>query len=88
MHRARGGMVVVGVFAVVGAASGAIAVESACEDCHAKATPWLVKDFNRGIMAETMGCADCHGEGHTGADDFDKAELPTIATCQACHEEL
>jgi hypothetical protein len=38
-------------------------------------------------MAETMGCADCHGEGHTGMDDAEKAELPTIATCQPCHEE-
>ncbi len=41
------------------------AVESECETCHAKLTPMIVKDFNRGVMSETMGCADCHGEGHT-----------------------
>ena len=63
------------------------AVESECESCHAKLTPMIVKDFNRGVMSETMGCADCHGEGHSGMDDADNAELPTIATCQACHEE-
>ncbi len=47
----------------------------------------IVKDFNRGVMSETMTCADCHGEDHTGPSNADKAELPTIATCQACHEE-
>ncbi len=63
------------------------AVSSDCEDCHAKLTPLLVKDFNRGVMAETMTCADCHGDAHTTADDADKATLPTIETCQACHED-
>ena len=87
MRRSGGWMVFLGVLIIVGAASGAAAVQSACEDCHAKVTPWLVKDFNRGVMAESMGCADCHGEGHTGMDDADNAELPTIATCQPCHED-
>jgi hypothetical protein len=63
------------------------AVESECEDCHATLHPMLVKDFNRGTMAKTMSCADCHGEKHTTADDAELAELPTIATCQACHED-
>jgi hypothetical protein len=63
------------------------AVSSPCEDCHAKINPLLVKDFNRGTMAETMTCAECHGENHTSDDDVAEAELPTIATCQACHEE-
>ena len=72
------------LLAGIGTAS---AVESECETCHAKLTPMLVTDFNRGVMSETMGCADCHGEGHSGMDDAANAELPTIATCQACHEE-
>jgi hydroxylamine dehydrogenase len=72
------------LLAGIGTAS---AVESECENCHAKLTPMLVTDFNRGVMSETMGCADCHGEGHSGMDDAANAELPTIATCQACHEE-
>ncbi len=65
----------------------ALAIESECEDCHAKLQPLLVKDFNRGKMAETMSCADCHGTAHTGAEDVALAQLPTIATCQECHDE-
>ena len=37
------------------------AVNSQCEECHKKLSPELVKDFNRGKMAESMTCADCHG---------------------------
>ncbi len=72
---------------IVGSALPVLAVSSDCEDCHATITPLMVKDFNRGVMSKTMTCADCHGEEHTSADDVDKAKLPTIATCQACHEE-
>ena len=63
------------------------AVTSKCEECHAKLTPGIVKDFNRGVMAETLTCTSCHGEGHMSADDVAKAKLPTIATCQECHED-
>ncbi len=64
-----------------------LATPSKCEECHAKIMPGLVEDFNRGVMAETMTCADCHGDGHMSADDVDKVKLPTIATCRECHEE-
>ncbi len=60
---------------------------SSCEECHVKLTPKQVQDFNRGTMAETMTCAGCHGDAHQSADDVDKALLPTVATCQECHEE-
>jgi len=40
------------------------AVTSKCEECHAKITPGIVKDFNRGVMSEELTCATCHGEGH------------------------
>lgn len=63
------------------------AVSSKCEECHAKITPGIVKDFNRGVMSKTMDCTACHGEGHMTANDVDKAKLPTIATCQECHED-
>jgi len=76
--------VVVCIFMFSGLAG---AVESGCEDCHASLHPMLVKDFNRGKMAETMSCADCHGDKHTTADDAALAQLPTIATCQECHED-
>ena len=79
--------VAVALTLTLGWAIPATAVESPCEDCHLKTTPLLVKDFNRGKMAETMSCADCHGENHQTAEDADKVELPTVATCEQCHEE-
>ncbi len=63
------------------------AVTSKCEECHTKLTPGIVKDFNRGVMSKELTCTACHGEGHMSADDVDKATLPTISTCQECHED-
>ncbi len=65
----------------------AAALESACEECHAKITPMIVKDFNRGVMAQEMTCAGCHGEDHESEYDVEKVKLPTIETCQECHED-
>ena len=65
----------------------ALALPSDCETCHAKITPMLVKDFNRGVMSQEMTCAGCHGDAHTSESDVEKAKLPTIATCRDCHEE-
>ena len=31
-----------------------VAADSKCAECHAKITPMIVKDFNRGVMSETM----------------------------------
>ena len=82
-----GSLFFVSAAALLLASAPVAAVESDCETCHAQVTPMIVKDFNRGVMAETMGCTDCHGDGHTTMDDAANAELPTIATCQPCHEE-
>jgi len=60
---------------------------SKCEECHGKISPAQVTDFNRGKMAETLDCTACHGTLHQSEKDADKAQLPTIATCQHCHEE-
>ena len=65
----------------------AISKPSTCENCHAKITPKLVKDFNRGEMAQILTCKSCHGSQHKSTDDVDKAELPTINTCKKCHSE-
>jgi len=64
-----------------------MAKPSKCETCHAKITPGIVKDFNRGKMAEELTCADCHGSAHTNAADASKAVLPTITTCKKCHSK-
>ncbi len=68
-------------------ASYAMAKPSKCETCHAKVTPGIVKDFNRGKMSKRLTCKTCHGKSHTGKDDAAKAELPTIATCKKCHSK-
>ncbi len=76
------------LFLLVALAAGVAHAEpSDCETCHAKITPNLVKDFNRGIMSQEMDCTGCHGEAHTTMDDYDKAVLPTIETCAECHED-
>ncbi|MEN8006464.1 MAG: multiheme c-type cytochrome [Candidatus Krumholzibacteriota bacterium] len=77
-------MVMLGMIVLGGAA---LAVPSDCEECHAKITPNLVADFNRGVMSEEMDCTGCHGDSHKGNDDVDKAVLPTIETCAECHED-
>ena len=60
---------------------------SACEDCHLKLNPGIVKDFNRGAMAKKLTCKSCHGKNHMSAADVDKAKLPTIKTCKRCHSK-
>jgi len=69
------------------ASSQAFAKPSKCEECHAKITPMMVKDFNRGKMSQFLTCENCHGSTHTSVEDVDKAQLPTIETCQACHPD-
>ncbi len=65
----------------------ALAKPSKCETCHAKISPAMVKDFNRGKMSKTLTCEDCHGTAHTSDKDVDKAQLPTIDTCKQCHPD-
>ena len=58
-----------------------------CQGCHGKITPGIIRDYNRGAMASEVSCSDCHGTRHKDENDIEKAQLPTIATCQACHRE-
>ena len=81
------GAAAVGLLLLAAGAPGARAVPSKCEECHAKVTPGIVADFNRGVMAQEMDCTGCHGDSHQGMDDVDKAVLPTIETCAECHED-
>jgi len=73
------------VFFLWGFIPSARAEMSSCEECHVKITPMQVEDFNRGKMSETMTCKFCHGVAHNTNDDAEKAALPTIKTCRACH---
>ena len=61
-----------------------------CLDCHTEQTPNQVADwFNSKHRTSNVGCSDCHGDGHKDANDVDKAERPTPATCgsEGCHEQ-
>ena len=60
---------------------------SKCEKCHAKITPGIVKDFNRGKMSKVLKCYSCHGKAHNSEKDVHLAKLPTISTCKRCHRK-
>jgi hydroxylamine dehydrogenase len=66
---------------------GSFGKPSNCEECHIKISPEQVKDFNRSLMAGELTCNDCHETDHKSAADVENVKLPTIETCQECHEE-
>lgn len=80
-----GAAVVITVIMFSMMASPSWAKPSTCQDCHEKMNPGIVKDFNRGKMAERLTCKSCHGSRHMSEADVDKVKLPTISTCKKCH---
>ena len=63
-------------------------VDEACVTCHEEVTPGAVGDWRSSRhYAEEITCSDCHGDGHTSADDVLNVELPTPETCETCHSE-
>jgi len=59
-----------------------------CVECHRYETPLAVQDWQLSKHSgEEVGCADCHGEDHTSADDVDLATGPTADTCAGCHAD-
>ena len=74
------------LFAAILLAQTAYAKE--CADCHEKKTPQIVSDWKESKHGKNdVGCADCHGDGHTSAEDVAKVSIPTADTCADCHEE-
>jgi hypothetical protein len=74
---------------LVTAASPARAEEekNACASCHEKIQPGIVSDWRLSKHARALvGCEACHGTLHNSSDDAAQAQLPTIDTCQRCHE--
>jgi len=72
---------------ITGVAVHAAAAGTDCVGCHEKVSPGIVKDFATSAMSDSLSCATCHGEDHTGNGDADKAKLPTPETCKGCHKE-
>ena len=59
-----------------------------CLICHKKVTPGIVTDWKLSKHSKNdVGCATCHGDGHTTAKDVASARIPTPETCSQCHEE-
>jgi hypothetical protein len=66
----------------------AAAHASICSDCHKNVNPGIVGDWQMSKhSAAGVDCANCHGENHKTAKDFDQAGIPTPEVCGACHEE-
>lgn len=61
------------------------ALASDCVECHRDATPGAVIQWRASAHAETVGCAECHGDDH---DRTLRGEAPVDAkVCGRCHEE-
>ena len=64
-----------------------------CVGCHINATPGIVKQHLDSPMAnaskheDAVKCIDCHGESHVTSEDYAKADMPTMATCNECHKK-
>ncbi len=57
-----------------------------CVECHSLVTPNIVGDWKLSKHFENeIACAACHGEDHRSADDVASVSLPTIETCNDCH---
>ncbi|MDA8235586.1 MAG: multiheme c-type cytochrome, partial [Clostridia bacterium] len=54
-----------------------------CEECHARVTPGVFQDHQRGVHAkEKVTCTDCHGSNHAG---FPPATAKRA--CEKCHPQ-
>jgi hypothetical protein len=64
-----------------------------CVGCHINVTPGIVKQHLGSPHANTTNsedevlCSDCHGDKHTGMEDWKKASMPTADTCGECHKK-
>ena len=60
--------------------------QNSCIDCHEKQHPGIVADWKKSKMAvKGLKCSACHGGEHQGQDDYLKARMPGISTCEKCH---
>ncbi len=63
------------------------AVAQDCASCHEKVTPSIVSDWRLSKHSQNeIGCAVCHGDQHTSAQDVPQVQIPTPETCAPCHD--
>ncbi len=75
-------------FLILFLTTASIAWGQECVECHKKVTPGIVSDWQLSKHSRNaVTCSTCHGSAHQTAEDFAKAEIPTLGTCGACHEE-
>lgn len=59
-----------------------------CVTCHREVTPSIVTDWEGSKHSGSgVSCDVCHGGGHSSALDVAYVEIPTPATCAACHPD-
>lgn len=64
------------------------ASQSDCVQCHETVSPGQVADWRASKhQIEDIGCAECHGIEHDGAENAELAVLPDERLCAQCHEE-
>ncbi len=64
------------------------ALAADCVECHQRATPRAVTDWELSRhAAEGVSCDACHGDAHSSAADVANVLLPTPETCATCHEQ-
>ncbi|MHB2156232.1 multiheme c-type cytochrome [Calditrichota bacterium GD2] len=62
--------------------------EQTCVTCHQNITPGIVTDWEISKHSKNeVGCATCHGDGHSSASDVANVDIPTPETCANCHED-
>ncbi len=81
-------LTVLAVAAAILSGGAARVAAEVCVDCHTKATPSIVTDWQLSKHSKNeVGCSTCHGDGHTSAADVARVKVPTPDTCQMCHEK-
>lgn len=67
---------------------GSVSFPQNCVECHKKVTPEIVSDWQLSKhRLNGITCSSCHGSQHQSAEDYAKAEIPTLGTCGQCHQE-
>jgi len=77
-----------GLLILLGFVGRASAQGAGCVECHKKASPNIVADWQLSKHSQNgVGCEVCHGADHATALDAARAKIPTPDTCAQCHEE-